>query len=353
MSGPSSAGRAADRPAEEGPAATAGRPAAAAVVGATRWGATLAALLARNGVSTTLLARDRAEVVRLQGGAIAERVPGLVFPDTLHIDADRAALAAAELVVFAVPSQGLARVAADARDALRPGAVLLSGTKGIERHSGRRMSQVLAAAAPGHPVAALSGPNLSQEVARGLPTVTVVASADAPVEWVRGAFHSQRFRVYTSTDVVGVELGGALKNVIAIAAGMVDALGYGDNAKAGLVTRGLAEMARLGVACGASAITFQGIAGMGDLVATAYSPLSRNRRLGELLGGGMPLDRALVAIGETAEGAATVEAALDLGRTHGVELPIAEGLAAILRGVLPPAEAVAALLRRDPRPEVG
>jgi glycerol-3-phosphate dehydrogenase (NAD(P)+) len=169
---------------------------------------------------------------------------------------------------------------------------------------------------------------------------------------LRIAFHSNSFRVYSSTDLVGVELGGALKNVIAIAGGIVDALGYGDNAKAAILTRGLAEMTRLGVAAGAEALTFQGLAGVGDLIASAYSPLARNRRLGELLGRGVALEAALAELDGTAEGAVTTPAALALAGRLGVEMPIAEGLAAILAGRLSPEEAVRALMERLPKPEL-
>jgi glycerol-3-phosphate dehydrogenase (NAD(P)+) len=214
------------------------------------------------------------------------------------------------------------------------------------------MSEVLRDALPGRPVAALSGPNLSREVAAGLPGTTVIASADAPLDALSEAFHARTFRVYTSDDIVGVELGGALKNIVAIAAGMVDALGYGDNAKAAVMTRGLAEMTRLGVAAGADPLTFQGLAGVGDLIATSYGPSSRNRRLGEQLARGATLPEALEALGETAEGVATTPAALRLAGRLGVEMPIAKGLHSILYEGVSPQAAVSALLERDPTSEV-
>lgn len=328
-------------------------PRTAAVVGASRWGATLATLLASNGVPTTLLARSVEAAERLERDrSLGERLPELRFPHGLRVSAAPGA-ATADLVVFAVPSEALGGVAAALAEAVPPGSTVLSAAKGIEPTRGRRMSELLAEALPGRPLAALSGPNLAREIAAGLPGTTVIASADAPLEQLRAAFHSRAFRVYTSHDIVGVELGGALKNVIAIAAGMVDAFGYGDNAKSALVTRGLAEIARLGIAAGAYPITFQGLAGMGDLVATSYSPLSRNRRLGELLARGHTLPAALAEIGETVEGARTVPAALRLGEALGVELPIAGGLHGILYEGVPPVEAVQALLDRDPKPELG
>lgn len=326
----------------------------AAVIGTTAWGTTLSLLLSRNGVSTTLLARGQEEAARLTAaGENRRRLPGAPFPDGLTVVAGPETLREADLVCFAVPSRTMAenldRLASD----VAPGAVVLSATKGIESGSGRRMSELIAEALPGYPIAVLSGPNLSREVASGLPGTTVIASASGDVVAALGAaFHSTSFRVYSSSDVVGVEFGGALKNVIAIAGGIVDALGYGDNAKGAILSRGLAEMTRLGVAAGAEASTFHGLAGVGDLIASAYSPLARNRRLGELLGHGATLAEALTLLAGTAEGAVTTPAALALARRHGVEMPIAEGLAAILAGMLSPEEAVRALMERQPGPEV-
>lgn len=324
----------------------------AAVVGATGWGATLSILLARNRVPVTLLTRGDEEAGRLRGAGEHPRLPGVPFPPALAISADRAALEAADLICFVVPAQTMAENAAAVAAHVPPSVPLLSCSKGIETDSGRRMTEVLASLLPGRPLAALSGPNLSREVAPGLPGATVIASADPAVEAIRAAFHSASFRVYTSGDVVGVEFGGALKNIIAIAAGMADAFGYGDNAKAALVTRGLAEISRLGVAAGADPLTFQGLAGVGDLMATSYSPLSRNRRLGELIGGGASPAAALAGIHEAVEGVATTPAALRLAARHGVELPIAEALEAILDGRISPQGAMAALLGRDPMAEL-
>jgi glycerol-3-phosphate dehydrogenase (NAD(P)+) len=326
----------------------------AAVVGSTGWGTTLALLLARNKVPTTLLARDAVEQARLRAaGEHERRLPGARFPEDLAVEAAPAVIAEADLLCFAVPSRTMAENLERIAPHVAPGTVLLSATKGIERESGRRMSEIITEALPGHPIAVLSGPNLSREVAASLPSTTVIACASGDLAGaLRIAFHSNSFRVYSSTDLVGVELGGALKNVIAIAGGIVDALGYGDNAKAAILTRGLAEMTRLGVAAGAEALTFQGLAGVGDLIASAYSPLARNRRLGELLGRGVALEAALAELDGTAEGAVTTPAALALAGRLGVEMPIAEGLAAILAGRLSPEEAVRALMERLPKPEL-
>ena len=334
----------------------------AAVVGATAWGMTLAVLLARNGLRVTLLARSEEEAAPLEADRRnRRRLPETEFPPELTVTADASRLHDAQLVCFVVPAQTMAANARALAAAVPTGATLLSASKGIEHDTGRRMTEVLAAALPGRPTAALSGPNLSREVASGLPGTTVIAvsgggggsgGSGEPIEPLRAAFHTATLRVYTSDDLVGVEFGGALKNIVAIAAGMVDGFGSGDNAKAAIITRGLAEISRLGVAAGADPLTFQGLAGMGDLIATSYSPLSRNRRLGELMARGLSLDAALTEIGETAEGATTTPAALRLAARLGVEMPIAEGLHGILYGGIAPRDAVAALLGRDPRPEI-
>ena len=325
----------------------------AAVVGTTAWGTMLAVLLARNGVRTTLLARDGDEAARIEGDrGNARRLPDVEFPPELEASADPARLAGAQLVCFVVPSQTMAANARAVAATIPGDAVVVSGSKGIEHDTGRRMTEVLADALPGRPTAALSGPNLSREVASGLPGTTVIASRDAPLDVVRAAFHGPMLRVYTSRDVVGVEFGGALKNIVAIAAGIVDGFGYGDNAKGAIITRGLAEISRLGVALGADPLTFQGLAGVGDLIATSYGPLSRNRRLGELLARGRTLDEALGEIGETAEGATTTPAALRLAARVGVEMPIAEALDRVLYHGVPPRKAAEALLERDPTTEL-
>ncbi|MQA00103.1 MAG: NAD(P)H-dependent glycerol-3-phosphate dehydrogenase [Dehalococcoidia bacterium] len=324
----------------------------AAVVGTTAWGTMLAVHLARTGLPVTLVARSAEEAQALEAGRChVGRLPGVPFPEALHVDVGPPAVAATPLVCFAVPSRTVTANAEALAAGIDAGATVLSATKGIEPESGRRMSQLLETALPGRSLAVLSGPNLAKEIAAGLPSTTVIASRDGPLEALRRAFHTDAFRVYTTDDVPGVELGGALKNVIAIAGGMVDTFGYGHNAKAAILTRGLAEMTRLGVAAGAAPITFQGLAGVGDLMATAYSPLSRNRRLGELVAGGVTLARALDSLGETAEGATTVPAALVLARSLRVEMPITEGLHGILYGGLSPADAVRSLMLREPKPE--
>ncbi len=323
----------------------------AAVVGVTAWGTTLAVHLARRGLPVVLLARTEAEAAALSAARRSPRLPGVVFPEHLTVATADGALPGADLVCFAVPSHTLVANAQAVAGKLAPGATILSATKGIDLATGRRMSELLAEALPGHPLAVLSGPNLSREVVEGQPGSTVIATRDASVDALRSAFHSRALRVYTSEDVAGVEFGGALKNVIAISGGMVDGFGFGNNAKASLLTRGLAEITRLGVAAGAELETFLGLAGIGDLVATSYSPLSRNRRLGELIAGGVTLEAALATLGETAEGATTIPAALRLAARLGVEMPITEGLDRVLYHGAHPLEEVRALMEREPRAE--
>ena len=322
----------------------------AAVVGVTAWGTTLAVHLARRGLPVTLVARTETDAEGMRFSRRSPRLGGVVFPENLEV-ATAEALGQSDLVCFAVPSHTLAANATAVAEYLRADATILSATKGIERDSGRRMSEILEELLPGHPLAVMSGPNLSREVVDGLPGSTVIATRDASIDALRSAFHSRALRVYTSEDVAGVEFGGALKNVIAIAGGMADGFRFGDNAKAALLTRGLAEIKRLGVAGGGQTVTFLGLAGIGDLLATAYSPLSRNRRLGEMIAGGATLPDSLVRLGETAEGATTIPNALRLAERLGVEMPITAALDRVLYHGAHPLEEVRALMEREPRSE--
>jgi glycerol-3-phosphate dehydrogenase (NAD(P)+) len=298
-----------------------------AVVGAGAWGTTLARVVARR-EPVTLLCHSPETAARIrETGRNEARLPGVDLPAGVMATADPAALHdARDLVLFAAPSAHLRDMVAGVAPQLDPDADLLSVVKGLERGTLLRMSEVIADAAtvPIARVAALSGPNLAAEVARNLPASAVVAAADlALAERVVGRLARRRFRLYVNEDILGVELCGALKNVVAIAAGAADALGFGDNGKAGLLTRGLAEMTRLGIAAGANPLTFAGLAGMGDLIATAGSRLSRNHRLGEELAKGRTWAELEGSLPGTAEGAYTVRAALALAERHGVEMPIA------------------------------
>jgi glycerol-3-phosphate dehydrogenase (NAD(P)+) len=325
-----------------------------AVVGGGSWGTTLAATTAAAGRSVTLLVRDEATAQRLRADRRNARyLPDLVVPDSLHVESEfDVACENAAVIVLAVPTTAMRTTAA----ALKPfvgAAVVVSAAKGLERGTLLRMSEVIAQEVDGTTRAcALSGPNLAGEIAAGKPAASVLAGVDAAAV-VRAAMLLQmpRFRIYTSRDLLGVEIGGSLKNVVAVAAGIADGLGVGDNAKAALMTRGLAEIARLGVAMGAEPMTFAGLAGLGDLVATCASPHSRNRRVGLALARGERLDAIEASLGQVAEGIGTTRAAVELARRHGVELPIAEQLHAVMFGGKSPSDAIAALLAREPGDE--
>ena len=326
----------------------------AAVVGTGAWGTTLAVLLANNGHDVSLICRTRDEARTLAADGENRRFrPGLRFPRNLSVQDSLAEVLGAAIVVLAVPSAAMRANLDAAVPFIRPEVTLISATKGIDAGTGMTMSGVIASAgfSPAQ-VCVLSGPNLSQEIARGLAAATVIAGSDARrTADVQAAFMSERFRVYTSDDVVGVELGGALKNIAAIACGISDGLGSGQNAKAALMTRALAEVTRLGISCGARATTFLGLSGIGDLIASCESDLSRNRRLGLALAAGMSLDDALAGIDGVVEGVATTKAALVLARVKGVEMPIAEELHAVLFEGKPPLQSMVELMRRAPKQE--
>jgi glycerol-3-phosphate dehydrogenase (NAD(P)+) len=299
-----------------------------AVIGAGQWGTTLALHLARRG-PVTLIARDEEHARQLNAERRnAHYLPEITLPVEIEITADMAALqTASDLVVFAVPSKGMRTTAEKAKGSIHENAVLLSVAKGLEQGSLDRMTQVIADVLPEAEgrIGAMSGPNLALEIARGLPASAVIAAEDEDVSRRASEMIGTRsFRVYRNRDVTGVELCGALKNVIAIAAGAAEQLGFGDNGKAGLITRGLAEMTRLGMAAGAHPLTFAGLAGLGDVIATCYSALSRNHALGVELAKGRKWSEIEGTLAGVAEGAYTVEAALALAKEHGVEMPIAQ-----------------------------
>ena len=299
-----------------------------AIVGAGAWGTTLAVMIGRV-EPVVLFAHDGPAAARIAAARENERrLPGIRLPDAVTVTADPAALAdALDLVVFAVPSNHLRVTAERVAAHLPQGVDILSVVKGLEPGSLLRMSEVIADAAAIGPrrVAALSGPNLASEIARGLPASAVVAAAEPELaDRVVARIGRREFRLYVNSDLLGVELCGALKNIVAIAAGAADGLGFGDNGKAGLMTRGLAEMTRLGIAAGANPLTFAGLAGLGDVIATCGSTLSRNHRLGVELAKGRKWSELEEALPGVAEGAYTVDAALALARRHGVEMPIAQ-----------------------------
>lgn len=325
------------------------------VIGAGAWGTTLAIRLAAGERPVTLWAHSSEANEELASRRENVRyLPGHLLPPNVRVATDDEFLAEPHrLFIMAVPSAHLRQVLTRLAPVLHPDAAVLSAVKGIEEGSHRRMSEVIDEELPGRRVAVLSGPNLAREIAAGKPASSVVASEDgALASELATLIGSDRFRVYTNADVIGVELCGALKNVVALAAGMVDGLAFGDSAKAGIVTRGLTEMTRLGVAAGANPLTFAGLAGVGDLIATCMSPLSRNRLAGELLGSGMPWEEVAPRLPGIAEGAYTVRGALALGHEHSVELPIAEQVSAVVHDHRSPMVAVAALMGREQKDEL-
>jgi glycerol-3-phosphate dehydrogenase (NAD(P)+) len=326
-----------------------------AVLGAGSWGTALAAHLARTGHAVSLWARDEHVAADLNERRVnPDYLPGVKLPEGITATHELAAAArGADTVFIVIPSAFYRAVCRDAAASLRPGAVLVSATKGLELDTLRRMSEVASEEAPGHPLAVLSGPSFALEVARGQPTTVVVASTEEAVaESVQRAVSGRTFRAYTTDDVAGVELAGALKNVIAIAAGIVDGLGYGHNTVAALITRGLAEITRLAVALGGRADTLSGLAGLGDLVLTCTGGLSRNRQVGRALGAGRSLAEAISSTHMVAEGVRTTLAACALADRAGVEMPIAEKMKAVLHEGLPARAAVDDLMLRSLKREV-
>jgi len=325
------------------------------ILGSGSWGTTLAVLLGRTGRPITLWGRDETHVADLASHREnTHYLPGVPIPDNVALTTSLEDAAKAERIVIAVPSQGVRALAARLKPLVSERHAIASATKGIEAESGSRMSEILREAMPGVPIAVLSGPNIAREIASGLPAPTVIASEDPAVaREFQALIGTSSFRVYTNDDVIGVELAGALKNVVALGAGAVDGMGLGDNAKAGFITRGLAEIARLGVAAGANPLTFAGLAGFGDLVATAFSKHSRNRTAGELLAQGRSLDEVRNALGgQVTEGVGTTVAACRLADRFGVEMPIARATYSVLFEGRSIRSALADLMAREQTDEV-
>ena len=328
-----------------------------AVIGTTTWGTTLGIIIARKNIPVAMLARTPRESGELESQRQNSRfLPGVEFPESLRVSHDpEEALYGAGMVILAVPSGSFRDNVRRFQGAIDSRAIVLSASKGLEMETGKRMSQVLAEELPSGDrsrICVLSGPNLAMEVAEGKPASTVVASRQPGVAVEsRKVLMSPSFRVYTNEDIIGVELGGALKNVITLGAGICDGLGYGDNGKAAFITRGLAEITRLGVAAGASPITFAGLAGLGDLVATCASSLSRNHFVGQQLADGKSLEDILSSMNNVVEGVYTTVAALKMAERLGVEVPIARATHQVLFEGLEPRQAVAELMGRPPRAE--
>jgi glycerol-3-phosphate dehydrogenase (NAD(P)+) len=328
----------------------------AAVMGAGMWGTTFAQVLCDAGAPAVLWGRrqELTEAIN-QRHENPDYLPGVTLTGALRATADpAAALDGADVVVLAVPAQTLRQNLASWAGLLPPGALLVSLMKGIEHGSHLRMSEVIAEVTGAGPdrIAVITGPNLAREIAERQYAAAVVACADdAMAKHLQETCHTPYFRPYTNPDVIGCELGGAVKNVIALAVGIAVGMGLGDNTRALLITRGLAEISRLGAALGADQLTFAGLAGMGDLVATCSSPLSRNRTFGENLGRGMPLADAAASASQVTEGVKSAGPVLELAHAHGVEMPITEVVAGVTQGRIEVAEAVMLLASRSAKPE--
>ncbi|MHB1614113.1 MAG: NAD(P)H-dependent glycerol-3-phosphate dehydrogenase [Actinomycetes bacterium] len=327
-----------------------------AVMGAGAWGTTFAAVLADAGNDVVLWARSPGLAETITGQhANPGYTQGLVLPDRVTASADASGvLSGAEAAFLALPAQHLGPWLSRWRPYLGVDVVLVSLAKGVEVGTGRRMSEVIAATTdvPTRRIAVFTGPNLAPEIAARQPTAAVIACSDHEVAWrLQGMCRTGYLRSYTHTDVVGAEIAGASKNVIALAVGMADGLGYGANTQAALATRGLAEIARLGTALGAQEATFAGLAGMGDLMATCLSPLSRNRCLGVHLGAGRSVEQARRIVGATAEGLTSATALLGLARAHAVEVPLIEQVERVVHTGRLARDVVDTLMRRDARPE--
>ncbi len=330
------------------------------VIGAGSWGTALAVLLARQGTATRLIARNAERAAELEADRENKRyLAGMTFPSGMSVHHDAAdALADVGCVIIAIPSVAMREVIEDKIADIAPDTILVSATKGLEIETGKRMSEIIAEnMARQHSISkddamrkicALSGPNLSIEIAIGLPALATAASVSIETaEKVQMLTSGDRFRVYASDDIIGVELGGTLKNIIAIGAGFIDESGMGANIKAAYVTRGLHEITQLGLALGAKPLTFAGLSGIGDMLATCYSQLSRNYRLGARLAAGDTVEEALAHLGQTAEGVPTTRATLRIAKRLGVEMPITEMAHKVIFEDVSPSEAMIELMRRE------
>jgi len=326
-----------------------------AVLGAGSWGTALAMLLGRNGHATALWGRDPAQMEAMAAQRCNTRyLPGLVFPENTHPVSDLgAAIQGSKHLLLACPSDAFVALLEQIVPLRDPGQPLFWATKGFEPGSGRLLHEVVRDRLGEHtPMGIVTGPSFATEVARGLPTAATVASPDAgQAQAMAALLHGEDFRAYTSTDIIGAEIGGAVKNVLAVATGVADGMGLGDNARSGLITRGLAEIMRLGVAMGAQAETLMGLSGVGDLVLTCTGDLSRNRRFGLALGRGISAADALAEIGQVVEGVKTAVEVHRLAQKLGVDMPIAEVTYAMVHEGISPQDGLHALLSREAKPE--
>ena len=323
-----------------------------AVYGAGSWGSALAVLLANAGHQVALIGRHADEMEQMRKHHENVRyLPGVILPPELIPTTDLALLNA-DMVVFSVPSHSVREAARLVRPYLKPGCIVINTAKGMEEGSHLRLSEVLTTELPHNPIAVLSGPSHAEEVGRNMPTTVVVASEVGIAKAVQDLMMTPEFRVYTNPDIIGVELGGALKNVIAVCTGIAEGLGFGDNTKAALMTRGLAEIARLGVALGGHPLTFAGLSGVGDLIVTCTSPHSRNRRAGVALGQGIPLETVLKDVGMVVEGVRAARIAYQLSKEKHISMPITEQAYKVLFEGVDPKVAVADLMMRGKRHEL-
>jgi glycerol-3-phosphate dehydrogenase (NAD(P)+) len=325
------------------------------IVGAGGWGTALAILVAKNGYDVCLWCRNPEFARLLDRDRNNDRyLPGVSIPRSIVITSELAEAAQANTILFATPSIALRNISHSLASSGFPGsqAIIVSVVKGLEKGTGLRMSEILASNLPGHPIAVISGPNHAIEVARSAPTASVIGAPTEEIgKQLQRIFSTKTFRTYTSPDLVGIEVGGALKNIFAIAAGIGDGLGLGDNSKAALITRSLAELIRLGSALGGKRETFQGLSGVGDLMVTCFGRHSRNRRVGERLGRGETLDQIQHSMQTVAEGVPTTRSARECARKLEIETPIIDEVYSILYENAPPSEAIDRLLKRDLRPE--
>ncbi len=323
------------------------------IIGAGSWGIALSYLLHNNGHQVTVWSALPQEVEELRKNRVHRTLPDLTLPEDMAFTGDlEAAMDQKDLLVTAVPSVYVRETAKKMRPFLREGQIVVNVAKGIEEGTLMTLSQILEEELPGANVAVLSGPSHAEEVSRSLPTTCVAGAADKKTaEYIQSLFMSEVFRVYTSPDVLGIELGGALKNVIALAAGIADGLGYGDNTKAALITRGIAEIARLGMAMGGKLETFCGLSGIGDLIVTCASMHSRNRRAGILIGKGYSMEEAMKEVKMVVEGVYSAKAALALARKYYMTMPIIEQVNQVLFEGKKASDAVRELMLRDPREE--
>ena len=327
--------------------------AAVGIIGAGTWGTALAVLLNNNGQDVTIWSAFDTEIQEMSRTRRHKNLPEVVLPDPIQMTADlRTAMAEKDMLIMAVPSVYVRSTAAKMKEYLRYGQIVVDVAKGIEEQSLMTMSQVIEEELPLAEVAVLSGPSHAEEVSRGLPTACVAAAhRKKTAEFMQSVFMSPVFRIYTSPDMLGVEIGAALKNVIALAAGTADGLGCGDNTKAALITRGIAEIARLGIAMGGKQQTFYGLSGIGDLIVTCASMHSRNRRAGILIGKGYTMDEAMKEVQMVVEGVYSAKAGLLLAQKYGCDMPIVSQVNQVLFDGKSPKEALADLMMRDPRIE--